>query len=243
MQQIRSGLARHKPMSGRAGFTLVEVLASLVVTTLLILALTPFVGEMLATWARGSETAGLVELKTRGIAVLRRDLRHAVVWTGFGRTENLLAFRGNESSLSFPVVAGLGPGRDGLEMLSITVGTSVDGRALVRRRAAIIGSTYASFADPVVLFSGPFKYVFRYTSRNGEQTPTWAGQPDLPSRVELQILGIDSLPLSTPIELPIFASLSAGCFTSSTLPGCPAIATALDEVTFANPFGLTPTSQ
>ena len=243
MQKIRSRSDRHKPTSSRAGFSLVEVLAALVVTTLLVLALTPLVGQMLATWARGSETAGIVELRTRGLVRLRVDLRHAIVWTGFGRTENLLSFRGNEASMSFPVAAGLGSGRDGLEMLSITVATSVDGRALVRRRAALVGSTHLSFIDPVILFSGPYRYVFSYFARGGEVTPTWTDQHDLPSRVELQILDRNNLLLSVPVALPVLASLSAGCFISNTLPGCPAIAAIPDKTDWANAYGVPPTSQ
>src|SRR5262245_9284501 len=116
-----------RPASAEAGFTLVEVLAALVITLLLVVALTPFVGQMLATWARGTETTRAVELVTRGVGLLRHDLRHAIVWTGYGKTEDLLLFRGNEVSMSFPAATGLAPGRDGLEMISITVDASRDG--------------------------------------------------------------------------------------------------------------------
>src|SRR5262245_16973422 len=169
---LRNG---RQPASHRAsaGFSLIEVLAALVVTMLLVVALTPFAGQMLATWARGSEAARVVELMTRGVGVLRNDLRHAILWTGYGQTENLILFRGNEVSLSFPAATGLGPGRNGLEMISVTVDASHDGLALVRRRAPLIGSTYGPFTDPVVLFSGPFRYAFRYYSRQGHQLTGW----------------------------------------------------------------------
>jgi hypothetical protein len=128
----------------------VEVLASLVVTTMLITALTPLVTQMLATWRRGSDVAGLVEFRLTGLATLRSDLRHAIVWTGYGRFENLLVFHGNERSMLFPAVSDLGEGSSGVQMLSIEVANSVDGQAIIRKRAPILGTTYLPFADPVV---------------------------------------------------------------------------------------------
>jgi general secretion pathway protein J len=204
-----------------AGFSLPEVLAALVVTMLLVLALTPFTGQMLSTWARGSETAGLVELMTRGVGVLRNDLRHAIVWTGQGRKENFSRFRGNEVSLSFLAATGLGPGRNGLRMISITVDADGDGRALVRRSAPLIGATPGTFTDPVVLLSGPFSYRFRYTSRKGQELPGWTNLHELPARVELSIVGQSGPVFKAPLEFPVLASLSAACLVTKNLPGCP----------------------
>jgi general secretion pathway protein J len=218
-----------KPASAEAGFTLVEVLAALVVTLLLVVALTPFVGQMLATWARGTETTRAVELVTRGVGLLRHDLRHAIVWTGYGKTEDLMLFRGNEVSMSFPVATGLAPSRDGLEMVSITVDASRDGRALVRRRAPLVGSTYTSFRDPIVLFSGPFRYVFRYFPREGPGLPMWVNTQEPPARVELTIADERGPIFTAPLEIPLFASLSAACLASTNLPGCPASAPTEDE--------------
>jgi hypothetical protein len=44
---------------------------------------------------------------------------------------------------------------------------------------------------------------------------------ELPARIQLSILDQDGAVWSAPIELPTFASLSAGCLASSNLPGCP----------------------
>jgi general secretion pathway protein J len=233
MQLIRSGSRRSRlnsglprPTSAEAGFSLIEVLAALLVTMLLVLTLTPFASQMLATWARGGEAANTVELKTRGLSRLREDLHHAIVLTGYGQTQDLAAFQGDETSMSFPVVAELDPTGMGIEYLYYTVGTSINGRALVRRRAPVIGSTYGSFADPVVLLSGPFRYVFRYYSREGEEAPVWSkSRFDLPGHIELDIADRNGVQLlGIPIAISTFASLSAACFASSNLQGCPSIA-------------------
>jgi hypothetical protein len=229
MQSIRSGSfskSRNRrlprPSSAEAGFSLIEVLAALLVTMLLVLTLTPFVSQMLATWARGAEVANLVELKTRGLGRLREDLRHAVVWTGYGELQDLAAFQGDETSMSFPV-AGLGPSQPGIEYLSFAVGKTINGRALVRRRAPVIGSSYGSFIDPVVLLSGPFKYLFKYYSREGDELAVWnKGRLDLPARIELYVAdNYGRLLLEVPIAIPTFASMSAGCLATSGLQGCP----------------------
>jgi hypothetical protein len=209
---------------------------------LLVLAFTPFASQMLATWARGSEVARLVDLEMRGIGRLREDLRHAIVWTGFGDRDKLVTFRGTEASLSFPAVAGLGTGRSGLEMLSITVDSSSDGRALVRRSAPLIGTTYGSFERPVVLVSGPFRYVFRYYARDGRELPVWNNQIDLPARIKLTISGHRGAIFSAPIELPTLASLSAGCLASPSLPGCP-VQPKEDATEWMKQYGLIPEQQ
>ena len=131
--------------------------------------------------------------------------------------------------MSFPVATGLAPGRNGLEMISITVDASRDGRALVRRRAPLVGSSYPSFRDPVVLFSGPFRYVFRYFPREGPGMPLWTSAHELPARVELTIADERGPIFTAPLELPLLASLSAACLASSNLPGCPVSAPSGDE--------------
>ena len=219
-----------KPASAKAGFSLLEVLATLVVTMLLIVTLTPFVSKMLATWSLGGEAAAIVELKTRGLGRLHDDLRHAIAGAGYGQSQDVAVFHGDEASMFFPVAAGLGTSVKSIEYLAYTVENSIDGRALVRRRAPIIGSTYGTFADPVLLISGPFAYVFRYYSRTGEEVAVWpASRVDLPARIELDIATGNGLLLSVPIIIPTFASLSAGCFVDSSLQGCTGFSKANDE--------------
>lgn len=213
------------PRRAKAGFALIEVLASLVITLLLMVALTPFVRQMLATWSRGGEAAALVEVERRGLGRLRDDVRHAIAGAGYGRNEDLAIFRGNEVSLSFPAVLALGSSATGVEYLSYTIENTADGRALVRRSAPMIGSTYGTLTDPVIIASGPFKFFFKYFSRDGQELVEWtASRFDLPARVELNLSSENGSMLSIPITLPLFASLSAGCFVNNGFQGCEALA-------------------
>jgi hypothetical protein len=161
------------------------------------------------------------------------------VWTGFGERDKLATFRGAATSISFSAATGLGPGRYGLEMLSITVDASADGRALVRRRAPLIGTTFGSFQDPVVLLSGPFQYVFKYYARDGQELPVWDSQIELPARVKLMITDHRGPIFSAPVELPILASLSAGCLVSANPPSCP-VQARREQNEWMKQYGLIP---
>jgi hypothetical protein len=223
--------------SGRdseAGFSLLEVLAALVVTLLLMLALMPFVQQTLATWSRGSEVAGIVEFRSRGLGLLRRDLRHAVVWRGFGRMEDLLTFRGSETSMSFLAASEFGDSR--LEMITIDVSNRSEGRALVRRRAPVIGTARSGFTDPVILLSGTYKYYMRYYSVDGVEASVWNDPFNLPARVVLSIADDrGGLPIVS-VQLPLLASISAACLATSKLPNCP-VNPRIDAASLASGFG------
>jgi hypothetical protein len=147
-------------------------------------------------------------------------LQHAIIWTGFGRADKLLSFRGNETSMSFPAVSEHGQGVYRLEMISIEVANTADGHALVRRRAPVVGSTYTAFTDPVVLFSGPYKYFLRYYSRDGLEKSVWVDPLSPPARVALNISDSRGHITGVPIELPILASVSTACLLNANLPGC-----------------------
>lgn len=221
MLRTQFALAPNNSVRSVGGFSTIEVLASLVVTALLLLSLTPFVGQSLATWSRGSSTSRLVELTSRGLGQLRADLRRSIVWTGYGNMDDLLSFKGSETSMTFPVAGVLEPNHNAVEMVLISVDISVDGRALVRRQAPVVGSTFVAFRDPVVLFSGPYKFFFRYYARDNKELSVWKGRSDLPARVELQITNNDGASLLSPVGFEVLASISAGCLANPHFSGCP----------------------
>jgi hypothetical protein len=219
--------SRSADPSPTAGFSLVEVMAALVVTCLLIMGLTPFVNQLLSTWARGSTTGGIVDMTSRGIGQLRKDLRHTVP---LAARPGLVAFRGDEMHFEFPAATGLGAGRDGVEMISISA-ERIDGEelALVRRRSGpVTTDSPAEFKDPVVLFSGKFQYMFRYIGQDGARQRSWTDHADLPVRIEVEILnGRD--PVLPALELPVFADMSAACLLQPGTPGCPAVSKAANQ--------------
>jgi hypothetical protein len=201
--------------SRSAGFSLVEALAALVITCLLVVGLFPFVGQIMATWTRGSEKASVVDMVTRGLGRVREDLRLALP----PHTEDAV-FRGDGNGITFSAVTDLGLGRKGVELLSITVEHDGDGWALVRKSGLSTTDEPANAKNRVVLFTGRFKYVFGYIDDRGNRQSTW-NAAKMPSRVLLQILGANGPVLPIAFEMPIFAQLSALCMVRKTAIGCP----------------------
>ena len=210
--------ARSDEPSRNAGFSLIEVMAALVVTCLLMMALTPFVNQLLSTWARGSLLGDIVDMTSRGIGQLRKDLRHAVQLEA---RPGVTAFRGDELHFEFPAATGLASGRGGVEMIAISA-EQLEGKgvALVRRRSGhITTGSGAEFKDPAVLFSGNLQYIVRYIARDGTRQSTWSDRPDLPVRIEVSIRD-GSDPVLPALELPLYADMSVVCLLQPRAPGC-----------------------
>jgi prepilin-type N-terminal cleavage/methylation domain-containing protein len=236
---VRQGEAPNAPAgsddpSRNAGFSLVEVMAALVVTCLLMMGLTPFVNQLLLTWARAGTIGVIVDMTSRGIGQLRKDLRHAVP---LAARPGVIAFRGDELHFEFPAATGLGAGRGGVEMIAISA-EQVEGKelALVRRRSGhVTTESGAEFKDPVVLFSGNLQYIFRYIAQDGTRQSTWSDRPDLPVRIEVTILdGRD--PVVPALELPLYADMSVACLIPGA-PGCPRASAAAPRASAAPPPG------
>jgi pilin/secretion family protein with methylation motif len=209
--------------NNKAGFSLLEVLAALVLTTLLMVSLTPLVRQMLATWWRGSDVAGLVEFQIRGVAALKHDMVSSIVWTGSGGADDGLFFRGNETSLSFPAITKYGNGQDRLEMISVEIANSSDGHAVIRRHSPILGSNFSPPADPLILFSGPYRYFFRYYGPDNRESIFWDNREHPPARIAVNVVDSSGQLAAIPIEIPVVASMSAACVQNANLPGCAAL--------------------
>jgi hypothetical protein len=95
----------------------------------------------------------------------------------------------------------------------------------------VIGSSFGSFSDPVVLLSGPYRYLFRYYTREGQALSVWTkGRFDLPARIDLTVVDRNGRHLfELPIAIPTFASMSAGCIAGSVGQGCPSTPTSVDQ--------------
>jgi hypothetical protein len=62
--------------------------------------------------------------------------------------------------------------------------------------------------------------MFRYIAQDGTRQSTWSDRPDLPVRVEVEILdGGD--PVLPALELPLYADISVVCLFQPGVVGCP----------------------
>lgn len=211
--------------SRRAGFSLVEVLAALAATVLIVGAFSPFAAQLVGGWGRGARTAELVDMMTTAQARLGRDIGAAVPMFLTRGEETSMLFLGRAGYVIFPAATGFGPGRGGFELVSLSVETA-DGRTALMRRRAPLGADpdAGGFRDAVALFEGRYRMAFTYVGADGVRREEWLDRPDLPVRVELAVLGPDGRPaLAAPLVFAITANYPAACLADEPPEACAAL--------------------
>lgn len=209
----------------RAGFSLLEVLVALAITVLLVVTFAPFASQLILSWGRGTRTAELVDMMTRGSDRMARDLLAVVPMTLTRGEETSMVFRGGPGSVLFATATGYGPGRGGLELVSFAIEPDGQGaQAIVRRRAPLRDAAAApsGFRDPVTLFTGPYQYRFDFVGADGSRLESWQNRLDMPARVELTILTEAGPLLPLPLSFFVPANLSAACITDEPPDFCDA---------------------
>lgn len=206
--------AHPSPDRRLAGFSLIEVLAALAITVLLVVTFAPFAGQLVSTWGRGARTAELVDMLTRANDRIERDLLATVPMTVTRGEVTTMLFRGGPGHVVFASATGFGPGRDGLELVSIGIEQDgPDGTALVRRRAPLRDAAQApsGFRDPVTLIAGPYQFRFAFVAADGSRVAEWRDRLDMPARVELTVVSGDRTLLPAPLSYFIPADYPAAC--------------------------------
>lgn len=214
-----------RPRRSRAGFSLIEVLAALAATVMIVGAFSPFAAQLVASWGRGARTAELVDMAVTAQARLARDIGAAVpMFLTRGETTAML-FLGTRGYVIFPAATGFGPGRGGFELLSLSIEETEGRPALVRRRAPL-GSdpSTGGFRDAVVLLDGRYRMSFAYVGADGTRREEWLDRPDMPTRIELTILREDGRPaLASPLVFAIPADYPAACLGDEPPEACAAL--------------------
>ncbi len=225
MRRKPPAVRRGTPVSGRAGFSLLEVLVAMAITVLLVVTFAPFASQLILTWGRGARTAELVDMLTRGNDRLARDLLAVVPMTLTRGDQTTMIFRGGPGYLMFATATGFGPGRGGIELVSVGIeADGAAGQAIVRRRAPLrdAAPTATGFKDPVTLLTGPYQYRFDYVAADGTKVGEWQDRLDMPARVELTILTPTGPLLPLPLSYFVPADLSAACITDEPPDFCDA---------------------
>ncbi len=225
MRRKRPAVRRGPPASGRAGFSLLEVLVAMAITVLLVVTFAPFASQLILTWGRGARTAELVDMLTRGNDRLARDLLAVVPMTLTRGERTSMIFRGGPGYLMFATATGFGPGRGGIELVSVGIEQDgAAGQAIVRRRSPLRDEAIAAsgFKDPVTLLTGPYQYRFDYVAADGTKVGEWQDRLDMPARVELTILTPTGPLLPLPLSYFVPADLSAACITDEPPDFCEA---------------------
>lgn len=213
----------------RAGFSLIEVLAALTITVLVVGAFSPFVAQLVHAWGRGARIAESADMFATASARIDRDLVGAVpmLITRDDRTTAL--FVGADRYLLFVSATGADSGRRGLELLSYAVAADGDAAVLVRRHGPLGTDPERpeTLKDPVTLLSGSFRITLAYRPADGATVADWRDRGDLPRAVEVRITdrnGVAVLP--APLVFPITANYPAACIADDAPDVCSALGAA-----------------
>jgi type II secretory pathway component PulJ len=217
------------------GFTLIEALAALLVTSVIIMGTAALIHDVARHFDRGTRGVQDAERLMLAVERLARDFNSArfVGWSAEGRTA--LAFTGEPATddkpakIVFVANAGIMAGPQGEEVVTLAVERAGEVTRLVRRRAAYAGSRtrpdQVSPQDAVVLIEGRWDIAFVF----GRATPTgaltwsesWIGETTLPRFVRLilrdRTTGTDLLGEA---DFVVRADAPPSCGRPNAAPGC-----------------------
>jgi len=207
-RERRSDACRSGP-DPRAGFTLIEVLAALVITTAFVAVVLPYAGRLATHWWVGETTVEAADGWMQAIARMSDDLAEAVPLEVGQGEPRMLAFRGGADVIRFvrPALGGNG-GRD-LEVVSYAVRSTAAGQALVRQSRRLDAGGFD--ADPagsatVALIEGPFRFRLVTLDRDGTRRRGWDAPDRMPTAVELSVAATGRQPVpAAPISMPVVA--------------------------------------
>jgi general secretion pathway protein J len=175
-----------------AGFSLIEAMAALALTAIIIMALSSVAGQWLPNWRRGFVELQRADLLGVGLERLVDDLSAAEYVTRSGGAPAPL-FEGDASSVMF-VRSAIGPDAyPHLEIVRMAEIKEDRGLAMVRTRARFAPTAprapaqAIAFGDPVTLIRVPFHISFAYAGPDRVWLPSWKGREQLPEAVRISV--------------------------------------------------------
>ena len=199
----------------RAGFTLIEVLAALVVTTAFVAVVLPYAGRLATHWWVGETTVESADAWMQAIARMSDDLAEAVPF-GLDRDgKPALAFSAGDDSVSFVRRAlGHADGSGELETVSYDVRPNGTGSALVRRSRRFdpqrFGRDNPETGVAAVLIAGPYRFRLVSIGVDGSRKRSWTPTEQMPIAVELSTASTGREPVpAAPVYMPIVARSGA----------------------------------
>ena len=174
--------------SSVAGFSLIEAMAAMALTAIIIVALSTVVGQWLPNWRRGFADLQRADLLGIGLERLVEDLSAAEYVTPSAGGKTTL-FQGDASSVML-VRSAIGPdAHPHLEIVRLAEINEDRGLALVRTRARFAPTMpkAIAFVDPVTLIRAPLRITFSYAGPDRVWVPSWTGRQQLPEAVRISV--------------------------------------------------------
>lgn len=179
--------------ANRSGFTLIEVLAGLVVSTLAILALTFAVGIATRAWSKGDVDTELTEKVGRAASRFNDDVASLMPWRYAAGKDPQIVFAGDRREVVFAAMAQTGAyGTPRLRLVSYRFVTTGAGFVVQRRVAPMPPDPgrpeTAEWGDAVAVISGVDSPALAYAEKPGEWVDLWTPGAALPTAVRLTFL-------------------------------------------------------
>lgn len=228
-------MARKRAKARRGGFTLIEALAMLAITSVIMVGMTALIHDVARNFDRGTRGATEAERLLLAVERLAQDFGSArfVVWNSKNRPA--VAFTAEAASddglakVVFVGSAGVMSGPQGDEVVTLTIEQDDSVTRLVRRSAPWTGSRMRVEdvipGDPMVLIEGKvdIEFLFARIGPNGalEWSKNWSDATALPRFVRLLVRdrasGRDLLGES---DFLVRADAPAACGSPQADPGC-----------------------
>jgi len=223
-------MGRRPTSSNRDGFTLVEVLATLAIGSVVIVATAALIRNITLHFDRGVRTVTTTEHLMLAVDRLAADFaaaRFVPRATDQGRAAAFSASVGTPATIMF--VTSASSGRPGEDLVTLTVEQSEGSARLVRRRAAWPGAQRhfedMSPADAVVLIEGRVDIAFQFARLAPGGALVWSrgwiGEQTLPRFVRLILRDAASgADLLGETDFIIRADAPAACARGESGVGC-----------------------
>jgi Tfp pilus assembly protein PilV len=218
---------RRARASGEAGFSLVEALAAVVLTALLMSIILPAFGTIATRWMTGQRTVEDADLWERAMVRLAADVGRAAALKVPTERDLVAFWRGDERQILFaaPVAGG---GENAFEIVAYSIEPDDAGQSLVRRAgpytAAGLDTPVRDLSNPIALASGPYRFRFDHVATDGRKATDWIRQKALPRRVELSVAadgarGVPAAPIALSIPATVKDPAAAAPAAAPVPPG------------------------
>lgn len=203
----------------QAGFTLVEVLVSLVISAAIMAGLTTLASSVNLGWSSVARKLSAQEMVGNGLAIAAGDISRIERVADYELTEPVFRFRGVPFSMTFIISERPASGARGLYWIYLYTRKTSSGMALVRTRVPFdttSGTVPAvGWADEVILMEGALSFDFSYRAGRSERETwhrDWTERNSLPGLVKIRMsdfsTGAEAYP---PFVIALKAGAEAAC--------------------------------
>jgi general secretion pathway protein J len=186
-------MIRATPIDGQNGFTLVEVLAALAITSLILVSLNLASSGVRQSVERTHRSLADQAALSAAVGIFQRDVQRIVKLRRASGASGFL-FEGNARQVIYPVAGQRGASQGGLYLVRLAARDVQGGMQLVRERMPMLPGEIAgerqSWNDAVVLLEGPFELGFAYRApQTGDRAwrDSWSAAAAMPEQIRLTI--------------------------------------------------------